>query len=177
MAKKKDELDEKILDVDASMQGTITFRDPVNLRINGSFDGKLDTRGVLTIGEKARVKANITGDTVIVAGNVTGDIIASQKLVLVNPAHVQGNVRTSILSVSEGAILHGNCEMTSGKAPSSGDSDFLSLEEMARFIEVEPKVLADWAKNGNIPAAKDGSTWKFKRSEIDRWLQEERVKI
>ena len=33
--------EEKILDVTASMQGTISFKDPVNLRILGSFEGKL----------------------------------------------------------------------------------------------------------------------------------------
>ena len=67
MAKKNNELQEKILDVDASMQGTISFKDPVNLRINGSFEGKLDTRGNLTIGENAKVTANINGDNIVIA--------------------------------------------------------------------------------------------------------------
>jgi len=48
--RKDEEFAEKILDVDASMQGTLAFKDPVNLRINGKFDGKLDTKGSLTIG-------------------------------------------------------------------------------------------------------------------------------
>ncbi len=39
----------KILDVDASMQGSLTFRDPVNLRIHGKFEGSLDTKGQLTV--------------------------------------------------------------------------------------------------------------------------------
>ena len=47
-----DASDEKVLEVDASMTGTLTFKDPVNLRINGRFDGTLDTKGSLTIGEK-----------------------------------------------------------------------------------------------------------------------------
>ena len=37
-----DPVREKILDVDASMQGTLSFNDPVNLRINGKFEGKLN---------------------------------------------------------------------------------------------------------------------------------------
>ena len=50
MAKKDrpEDREDKILDVDARMQGTVVFKDPVNLRINGSFEGKLDTRGNLT---------------------------------------------------------------------------------------------------------------------------------
>ena len=66
MAKKSTELQEKILDVDASMQGTISFKDPVNLRINGSFEGKLDTRGSLTIPHSM---ASIREKSLIVQGN------------------------------------------------------------------------------------------------------------
>ena len=40
---KNQEPEEKILDVNATMQGTMIFKDPVNLRINGEFEGKLDT--------------------------------------------------------------------------------------------------------------------------------------
>ena len=54
----REETMEKVLDVDATMQGTLTFRDPVNLRINGSFEGNLDTKGNLTIGENATVRFN-----------------------------------------------------------------------------------------------------------------------
>ena len=49
--RREEEPKEKILDVDASMQGTLSFKDPVNLRINGKFEGKLQTKGSLTIGE------------------------------------------------------------------------------------------------------------------------------
>ena len=43
---------EKVLDVNASMQGTLRFDDPVNLRINGKFEGTLDTKGMLMVGER-----------------------------------------------------------------------------------------------------------------------------
>ncbi len=52
----------KILDVDASMQGSLTFRDPVNLRINGKFEGSLDTKGELTVGENAHIQAKFHVD-------------------------------------------------------------------------------------------------------------------
>ena len=87
---KNTELQEKILDVDASMQGTISFKDPVNLRINGSFEGKLDTRGNLTIGENAKVTANINGDNITSYGKVTGDIVATKSLSVLGPATIRG---------------------------------------------------------------------------------------
>jgi len=58
MAFKKN-MEEKTLDVDVAMQGTLTFKDPVNLRINGKFEGNLDIRGNLTIGPTAVINADI----------------------------------------------------------------------------------------------------------------------
>ena len=57
LRRRKEDLEqkEKVLDVDASMQGTLAFKDPVNLRINGKFEGRLETKGFLTIGEHAVV--------------------------------------------------------------------------------------------------------------------------
>ena len=177
MAKKKDELEEKVLDVDASMQGTIAFKDPVNLRINGSFEGKLDTRGNLTIGENARVKANIQGDRIIIAGKVTGDIRASQSLSVVSPAVVQGNILTPQLSVTEGAIVEGQISMTN--AGSGGDAApdvTMTLRDVAHYLEVEARVVEEWANKKKIPARHENGDWTFSKAAVDRWIQEENVK-
>jgi len=73
------EQDDNVIDINAQMKGTLSFPDPVNLKINGNFSGNLEARGTLTIGNKAQVEANITGDNVIIAGSVTGDITAKKK--------------------------------------------------------------------------------------------------
>ena len=65
------------LEVDASMSGTVRFNDPVHLQINGRFDGTLETKGNLVIGEHARVQAAVHGDEVIVEGTLDGTITAS----------------------------------------------------------------------------------------------------
>ena len=67
---------EKVLDVDASMEGSLIFKDPVNLRINGRFEGTLNTKGSLMIGENAVVIADISGDTIFIAGKVNGNVHA-----------------------------------------------------------------------------------------------------
>ncbi|HNV86216.1 MAG TPA: polymer-forming cytoskeletal protein [Candidatus Omnitrophota bacterium] len=175
MPKKNEELREKILDVDASMQGTISFKDPVNLRINGSFEGKLDTQGNLTIGENAKVKANITGDSIIIAGKVTGDIAARRSLSLVAPALVKGNVRTPVISIQEGSVLEGALSMLN-LSEGTGE-EILTLRELAQYLEVEIGTLEEWAAKRKIPAFQEDNSWKFKKSEIDRWIQEERLKV
>lgn len=178
MAKnKKDELDEKILDVDASMQGTIAFKDPVNLRINGSFEGKLDTRGNLTIGENAKVKANIQGDRVIVAGKVTGDINATQGLSIIAPAVIQGNITTPRLSVGEGAVIEGQITMLNVRAPGDAPDITMTLRDVAQYLEVEAKIVEEWANKRRIPARSENGNWLFSKASVDRWIQEENSRV
>jgi cytoskeletal protein CcmA (bactofilin family) len=86
---RRPEAEEKILDVNASMQGNMIFKDPVNLKINGTFEGTLTTKGNLTIGESAEVKADIIGENIVIAGKVTGDIIAWQ-----DAAKYYGRIKT-----------------------------------------------------------------------------------
>ena len=179
MAKKKkdaDELEVKILDVDASMQGTIAFRDPVNLRINGSFEGKLDTKGSLSIGENATVHADITGDRIIIAGEVYGNISASESIALVSPAQVQGDITTPILSITEGAVINGNIIMSSSQR-SLNQSEILTLKEVAHYLDVEIAVLEEWAQKKKIPAFYEDNSWKFHKTEIDSWIQREKIKV
>ena len=176
MAKKNEGIEEKILDVDASMQGTIAFKDPVNLRINGSFEGKLDTKGNLTIGENARVKATIHGDNIIVAGRVTGDIFATQGLSVISPAVIQGNITAPRLSVTEGAKIDGQVSMMSVQIPGDAPDVHLTLRDVAQYLEVEAKIVEEWAKKKKIPASFEHNDWKFSKSAVDRWIQEENVK-
>ena len=174
MAKKKEEIEEKILDVDASMQGTITFKDPVNLRINGSFEGKLDARGNLTIGENAKIRANIHGDRIVVAGKIKGDVTATQSLSLIAPAVVEGNITTPRLSITEGAILEGQVAMVGVKEGDAPDVH-LTLKDVAQYLEVEARVVEEWAREKKIPALQENGEWIFKKPTVDRWIQQERV--
>ncbi len=103
--------EEKVLDIDADMQGSLTFRDPVNLRINGKFEGTLDVKGSLAIAETAAVDAEIKGDDVTIAGRFRGNIFANGKIVFKSQAVVQGDIKTQKLVVEEGQHLkeHQKC--------------------------------------------------------------------
>jgi excisionase family DNA binding protein len=167
MAFKKNQ-DEKILDVDASMQGTLSFKDPVNLRINGKFDGNLDAKGSLTIGPNAVVCAEIVGDNIIIGGRVKGRITAKERLTLLPTAIVEGDIYPAKLNVAEGAIFEGNCSML---------HDFLNTQELARYLEVDMNSIMDWANSGRVPGVKDGNDWRFERKAIDSWVASGKIKI
>ncbi len=160
MAFKKKE-DEKILDVDAAIQGTLNFKDPVNLRINGKFEGSLDTRGNLTIGQAAVVFADIVGDNVIIGGRVKGKITAKERLTLLPTAVVEGDIYPAKLNIAEGALLEGRCLML---------HDFMNSEELARYLEVDLNSIVEWANSGKVPALKEGENWKYERKSIDSWI-------
>ncbi len=114
MFKKNDlpQTEDKVINIEAGMQGNLKFTGPVNLRLNGDFEGDLEAKGVLVIDEKADIRAKIVkGDTITISGKVKGDIICSKRLELASSARVIGNVETPVLVVNEGAILKGDCQM------------------------------------------------------------------
>jgi len=174
---RKSEPTEKVLDIDASMQGTMVFKDPVNLRINGNFEGKLDTKGTLVIGQNAEVKADVNGEDITVAGKVTGNIVATKRLNIIAPANIKGDVITPSLGITEGALLNGNCQMSavSELTATSGKSKTMSLGEVARYLEIETSLLEGWAADKKIPAIKEGNSWKFHKEDIDNWVAKEKV--
>ena len=159
--------EEKTIDINAQMQGTLSFKDPVNLKINGNFNGTLESKGTLTVGSTAFVEAHITGENIIIAGKVRGDIIAKRMLVLMPTAVLTGNISTPKLNIVEGAIFQGKCQMM---------EDVLDLDEVARYLEIETPAILDLANSGKIPATKNGDTWTFERSKIDSWASTGKVK-
>jgi excisionase family DNA binding protein len=165
---------EKILDVDASMQGTLIFKDSVNLRINGTFEGVLNTKGSLMIGEQAVVNADITGESIIIAGKVSGNITAFKSLKLISPARVIGDIRTPLLSIAEGAIFDGTSRMLS-KADVITDNA-MTPDDLAKYLEIETGLVHEWADSGRLPGTKDGGAWKFERAKIDEWVAQGKIK-
>ncbi|MDD5431788.1 MAG: polymer-forming cytoskeletal protein [Candidatus Omnitrophica bacterium] len=161
MAFSKKKVEEKTLDVDASMQGSLVFKDPVNLRINGKFEGNLETKGNLTIGNTATVFADIVGDNIIIGGKVKGKIVAKERLTLLPSALVEGDICPAKLNVAEGAILEGKCLML---------HDLMNSEELARYLEVDLNSIMEWANSGRMPGSKEGSDWRFERKAIDSWV-------
>ena len=52
------------------------------------------------------------------------------------------------------------------------DDDILTLEEVARYLRISERTVYDCAQKGEIPAGKIRTAWRFKKSEIDKWVNE-----
>jgi excisionase family DNA binding protein len=163
MAKRKE--DEKFLDVNASMKGTLTFSDPVNLRINGKFEGTLEAKGSLIVGERAVVSANIEGEAIIISGLVKGKIRATKIITLTSTANVYGDIETPRLSIQEGAVLNSTCKMSPER---------FTLPELADYLSVETTKVLEWINSGKLPAQKEGSEFIFDRREVELWVAQNR---
>jgi len=89
--------------------GQLSFQGPA--RIDGKVDGEVNCQGTLTIGEEAEVKAKITAQVVIIRGKVEGNVTAKERIELLAPARLIGNIDAPRLIITEGVVLDGDCSM------------------------------------------------------------------
>lgn len=94
-----------LLGAGAEFEGKLTFKGTV--RIDARFSGSIVTNDVLVVGEHARIDAEINCGTVIVHGEVNGNIKAKVAVELHHPAKVHGDIETPSLMVEQGVVLHG----------------------------------------------------------------------
>ena len=52
------------------------------------------------------------------------------------------------------------------------DDDILTIEEVAKYLRVSERTVYDWAQKGEIPSGKIGTVWRFKKSEIEKWVND-----
>jgi len=55
-----------------------------------------------------------------------------------------------------------------------GMEELLTLEELAKYLKISKYTLYKMLENGKIPGFKIANQWRFKKSEIDRWIEEQR---
>ncbi len=138
--------------------GKLTFDGTV--QIDGRVDGEIEAQETVLVGESAVVKAQITADSVIITGKVTGDITARRRLEIRAPGQVNGNIATPSLIVHDGVIFEGKCAMAELAAKrettvvplAKKDREKESLQ--AQTPAQEPVVL---------PPSKNWTNWKESR--------------
>lgn len=86
---------------------------PCDIRIDGTFDGKLQSKGRVVIGETAVIKGDIFCDNIDLWGKVEGNLYVKDTLALKDGCTVNGNLHIKKLSVELGAVFNGNCKTIS----------------------------------------------------------------
>jgi len=50
------------------------------------------------------------------------------------------------------------------------NDEIMTVQDVARYLKLQPQTIYKWAQDGKIPAAKFGKEWRFRKSLVDRWL-------
>lgn len=108
-----------LLGAGVEFEGKLTFKGTV--RIDAKFVGSIVTNDVLVVGERAKIDAEITCGTVVVHGEVNGNVKAKSGVELHRSAKVRGNVETASLAVEKGALLQGEVKMVFGDKPEKAE--------------------------------------------------------
>jgi len=87
-----------------------TIQSDGGIRIDGIFEGTINTAGNLIIGESAKVIANITAHNVSISGAVKGDI-SGNRVEILETGRVWGDLTVNSLLLNEGAYLRGQTTM------------------------------------------------------------------
>src|SRR5437773_11453059 len=104
---------------DSSVNGKLRFDGSV--RIDGQFRGAIKTNDALTVGDSARIDADIACGSAVIAGEIVGNVTATASVELAGTARVKGDVTSPSLTVARGAMFDGASRMgtaaTARRAP------------------------------------------------------------
>jgi len=90
-------------------KGVVNFDGTV--RIDGRLEGEIHTTGTLIVGEYAVIKGIISAGTLMTSGKINGTVTATEKIQILKPGMLIGDIRTPAISIEDGAHFHGMCDM------------------------------------------------------------------
>jgi cytoskeletal protein CcmA (bactofilin family) len=83
-----------------------------DLTIDGAVEGKIDLKEHhLTIGKNGRIKADLHAKSITIIGEVTGQIVADEKVELQATGRLQGDILSPRLFIADGAHFKGSVDM------------------------------------------------------------------
>ncbi len=94
-----------VLSSDVEIKGKVKFAN--DLVVDGLIEGEIISDGSLTVGENARIKAEINTRSVVIYGKVHGNINVTDRVDLRANAELVGDIKAGTLSIEAGAIFVG----------------------------------------------------------------------
>ena len=132
MKDKTREIDETkitgFFDKNTKIDGELEFKG--SFRIDGYFQGKINSDSILIVGENGKVEADIKVGNIIISGETKGNIHAKEKVEIHASGRVFGNIISPKLSIEEGAYLEVNCQTTDKPPKPINESKPLKKEDV-----------------------------------------------
>ncbi len=118
------------IDEGSEIEGKYSFTGTV--MINGKFKGEIISTGTLIVGEKATIRATIQAAVVLINGEVTGNVSATERVELHGEARLQGDVDAPKVAIEDGVLFDGQCRMANAKRAESEGGPDLSVVPMTQ---------------------------------------------
>ena len=90
-------------------KGVVSFDGTV--RIDGHVDGEIYITGTLIVGEHAVIEGIVSVGVLMNSGKINGTITALEKIHILKPGVLVGDIRTPVIAIEEGSRFHGMCDM------------------------------------------------------------------
>ena len=114
-----------LIDQGTELKGELNFKG--SFRIEGYFQGKINSDSMLIIGEKGKVEAEVKVGELIINGEIHGNLQAKEKIEVHNKGRVYGTLITPKLLIEEGSYLEANCQTV--KVEDEGPSRAAEVKE------------------------------------------------
>lgn len=98
-----------LLAKDVDFKGVVNFDGTV--RVDGRVEGEIHTTGTLIVGEHAVIKGIVSAGVLMNSGKINGTITAAEKIQILKPGVLVGDIRTPMIAIEEGSHFHGMCDM------------------------------------------------------------------
>ena len=98
-----------LLAKDVDFKGVVNFDGTV--RVDGRVEGEIHTSGTLIVGEHAVIKGVVSAGVLMNSGKINGTITAAEKIQILKPGVLVGDIRTPLIAIEEGSHFHGMCDM------------------------------------------------------------------
>ena len=98
-----------LLAKDVDFKGVVNFDGTV--RIDGRVEGEIHTTGTLIVGEHAVIKGIVSAAVLMNSGRINGTITAVERIQILKPGVLVGDIRTPSIAIEEGSHFHGMCDM------------------------------------------------------------------
>lgn len=105
-----------IIGKESTFEGKLIFDGVV--RIDGSFKGEIQSKGKLLVGETAKIEAEIETGSLILSGEIKGNVVANDRIEIKSRGRFTGNITSPVLTIEEGAAFNGTSAMNKNKVPS-----------------------------------------------------------
>lgn len=107
-----------------SIKGEFTLKG--TLRIDGEFNGKINSYSKVYIGKNGKVESLIIAKNIVIGGLIKGEIFAEEKITILKTAEIIGNIYSCSVKMEDGVIFDGECRI-------------LNKEDMKELIEMKRK--------------------------------------